>query len=342
MANEKLPHEPEDRDEGNSQGSEPQNSYNELPEVLKARDSFRDRQNDSSPNLESPEWEYILSGKTPESKAEEKRREIADSDDEYWEEMNIRSGGRSYYDDEPLEPAFTDIRDTEEDYDFMKDPTDFTDVAGSANKQRNIKIIVASTVAILVIGLGGVLGLNAYINGQASTDEPTAESTQDVSPESAVAPDAPSRPLLDAFPNAPEVTAGGVTTMVNENSIITSTSKYLSIKNVEIVGAQIECVVTQPTDFCLSARTLDTAKQEMDIYFLKDAAHSRMFENPSNFRTVDVPGATTAGVMEIALIGGKPTPIIVVVNSDSSGFMIALPNATLDEAASIATSLIVS
>jgi hypothetical protein len=117
------------------------------------------------------------------------------------------------------------------------------------------------------------------------------------------------------------------------------------VKNADLTEVKNGCTVTLATDFCLAARGADSVdpKKTVDVYYFKDAAHSRIFENPSNFKKVDVTGSLASAIMEIKLVSGKPTPVIAIVGHNSSGFMIALPQGTsINEAAAFAATLALS
>lgn len=321
MANEKLSGEPKDWQEETSQ-----------PKRV--------------PSAE-PSWENIVSG-VPDNNATSNPDTVKsvsprDAENAYWDDMNRRSGGQDSFEFENAAPAFTNVLDEPgSDGDFMKDPTDFTDVALVERRKKMLKVAAIGAVTVIVIAVAGFFAVQTFIGDDGSSDPKASESVTVQDPENPIVPDEPEKPLLSAFPTAPEVTGGVVTTTTAENVVTTSSGKSLTINGTEIVGSQIECVVNNPTDFCLSARSIDGTDQEVDVYFLKDGAHSRIFENPSNFNTVEVSGASSAGVMEVSLVGGQPTPVIGLVNSDSSGFMVALPGATLDEASAFASTLSIS
>lgn len=307
-----------------------------------------DRELSQSSN-DSETWDAIINGSlTPKpatsfsdsSKSKESTPILSDED--------LESDSEDYYKDRPIEaePFFFD---PEEDIseNFMKDPTDFTDVAGDAVKNRIFKVVGTALLIVAVIVGGGYFGLKAFTGSQDSHQKAADEANIQIQDPGAsnIAPAKPKRPLQELSAGAPTVSASKVTASVVGSTIVTTDNVSLSVKGVPLTGVQVACDTTLETDFCLVARgaTPADATKMLDIYFFKDAAHSRIFENPSNFNKIEVSGSLAAASMEINLIGGKPTQVIVVVAANSSGFMIALPqDTTSDAAATFAESLALS
>lgn len=245
----------------------------------------------------------------------------------------------NYYND-PVEgePFYFDPDAEDISENFMKDPTDFTDVALVAKRKRIAKIVGSAVLIVAVLVGGGYLGLKTFMGSQ-DTQQKAADEAAAPIEEDPAAPTAltkPKTPLKDLAKNAPAVEAGKATASVVGSTIVTSENVSLTISNTKIMASQIECSVTLVTDFCLAARNADTADtadatKNLDIYFFKDAARSRIFENAEKFKKVNVSGSIAAATMEINLVSGKPTPVIVVVAPNSSGFMVALPQRTSDE-----------
>lgn len=242
----------------------------------------------------------------------------------------------NYYNDRvEQEPFYFDPEAEDISENFMKDPTDFTDVALIAKRKRIAKIVGSAVLIVAVLFGGGYLGLKTFMGSQdtqqKAADEAAAPIKED--PASPTTLTKPKTPLKDLAKNAPAVEAGKVTASVVGSTIVTSENVSLTVSNTKIAASQIECSATLVTDFCLAARNADAADatKNLDIYFFKDAARSRIFENAENFKKVDVSGSVAAATMEINLVSGKPTPVIVVVAPNSSGFMVALPQGTSDE-----------
>jgi hypothetical protein len=241
----------------------------------------------------------------------------------------------NYYNDRvESEPFYFDPDAEDISENFMKDPTDFTDVALVAKRKRIAKIVGSAVLIVVVLVGGGYFGLKTFMGSQETqqkaADQAAAPEEDVASPTSIVKP---KTPLRDIATNAPAVETSKVTAAVVGATIVTSDNVSLTVANTKLTGSQIECSATLVTDFCLAARNADTedAAKNLDIYFFKDAARSRIFENAENFKKIDVPGSLAAATMEINLVGGKLTPIIVVVAPNSSGFMVALPQGTSSE-----------
>lgn len=293
----------------------------------------------SQASVDSATWDSIINGKSktapaasfPNLSAPSTKPAPVIDEEEYPDTEN-------FYDDRPVEeePFYFDPDEEDISKNFMKDPTDFTDVAKNENHSRFLKIYGLSALAIILLVGGGYLGLKVFMASQ-ETAQREAEATS-VQVQKPIAPDAPAKPkkpLLELAVGAPEATPGAVTASVEGSTVVTTDNVALAVKNNTLSPIQIECSTTLTTDFCLAARGADSVDpaKTLDIYYLKDAAHSRIFENPTNFQQTTVAGSLAAASMEINLVAGKPTPVIVVVAPNSSGFMIALPQGTSSSAA---------
>lgn len=257
------------------------------------------------------------------------------------------SDAENYYND-PVEgePFFFDPEDEDISQNFMKDPTDFTDVALVAKRKRIAKVVGLSILIVAVIVGGGYFGLQAFVGSQESQQKAADTTiTQEENPVEPTVLTKPKTPLKDLANGAPAVEASKVTASVVGSTVVTSENVSLTVSNSKLTAVQIECATTLATDFCLAARGEDETDptKTMDVYFFKDAAHSRIFENPANFKPGSVSGSLASASMEINLVSGKPTAVVVVVAPNSSGFMIALPQGTTSEAAAaFANNLVLS
>jgi hypothetical protein len=283
-------------------------------------------------------------------------------ENEYWDNMVQNHEPRSQALQRALDQSeqhFEDMLEEGESTDrYMQDPQDFTDVTAVAKKRKLIKILSITGASLIVLVVGGYLGATAFFNDTSLTSETTKNEEVKVNPDGSIQKNERNRPLLDAFPNAPKVGAGTTTVEVKKDTIVSSTGYSLTIKNQKLIQSETDCEANAPTDFCFAARTEiqvdETATQsetteetaetssninELNVYFFKDAAHSRIFENPEDFKKIEVPGASTAGIMTVDL-AGDTSPTIVVVNNNSSGFMITLMgDSTLAEAEKLAATL---
>lgn len=274
---------------------------------------------------------YFSSTASPQVVDEE---EYIDADDFY---NDVPERGESFY----FDPNEEDISNN-----FMKDPTDFTDVANNAKHTRFLKIYGLSALLIVLLVGGGYLGIKVFMaNEEKNQRAAEAVSVQTTEPTAPDAPAKPKNPLLTLAAGAPSVEPGEVTASVVGSTVVTSDNISLTVRNSELSEVQIGCSTTLTTDFCLAARGADAKDpaKSVDVYFFKDAAHSRIFENPANFQETSVTGSLAAAAMEINLVSGKPTPVIVVVAPNSSGFMVALPQGTSSaDAAAFASNLALS
>ncbi len=132
-----------------------------------------------------------------------------------------------------------------------------------------------------------------------------------------------SLPLTSLYLNAPKVMPGVVTTSVLDDTITTSTNHSLTITRLPLEPASTACQVTQPTDFCIAARG-NVAGTQIEIYYLKDAVHSRLFENPTDFNPITTPKGKSATLT--IQIGEKKYPALIMAHEDSSGWMIISKN----------------
>lgn len=240
--------------------------------------------------------------------------------------------------DEDSGPRFVRIDGTDDD--FLKDPTDFTDVASRSRRNRILKWVGIIAGSALILSLGIFFGVKVFIDANNTNTETETQQEVPSSNPAATDPEAPNRPILDIYAEAPMPEAGrSSVALEGESSLVNTAGRTLTFAGVTLAATQNECAVILPTDFCLAA-TSETNDPTVHAYYLKNAAHSRLFEDPVSFRAVEVPGASAAAVLEMSLAAGKMTPVIAVVFEDSSGYMIALPDATsVDEAAALAGTL---
>lgn len=210
---------------------------------------------------------------------------------------------------------------------FMKDPTDFSDTVMEQRRKKRIKWTI--------IGLLAALALAAFVYGVAQIMKPTEVVT--APPDTPVATtDAPAQtkspqkiaesnnPLLQAYPDAPEVERGIVTLSSDKNVITTSNNHSIIIRDADLTVAATDCSITDPTEFCLAGRLVQS-DAEYDIFFMKDAAHSRLFEDPASWTEVSLKNAQVAGILPMNMGSEEESRTgLVIVNSDSSGWLIVL------------------
>lgn len=222
------------------------------------------------------------------------------------------------------EPMFRDISE-EEGQDYLKGTTDFTDYAEIQKKKKTYKII-ALVVSIIIVAI--ICAIIAISINPLQEDPDTQNSTN---PQQSSQQNNPQKsndnnnPLLNNFTNAPTPNESQqISVNVEKNAYVLSTGYSLNIANGKVYQTATPCNVTNTTDFCLAGDSTLQDKQ-LYIYLMKDAVHSRFFEKSVNFEKIDIEGSATAGIMDINL-SGESKKVMVIVNKDSSGFMIVLPD----------------
>lgn len=228
----------------------------------------------------------------------------------------------SFFDDLDDHEGFESIAVPGED--FMKDPTDFHDPLPGIKFRRKLKVTVAVLVVLCLI-VGAVFFYTSMLREnkekRSNANEGAKQTTTTIAPKEL---DKPLKPLVDQFKDAPEVSSGEVNVTVAGNTVKSADGHFLTINNGLVAPAVTECVVTEPTDFCLTAQGAVGA-HIFDIYYMKDALNSRLFENPETFEKVEVANASAAGVLPLSM-GSDARSSLVMVNEDSSGWLIVLEN----------------
>lgn len=230
---------------------------------------------------------------------------------------------------------------------IMIDSQDHTDYADKERKTQLRKVvgIVAAVVGALALGLVfTVLTMN-----EDTKEIPVENVTTVITPENGtdndndtVQPQAPQKnpnPLLNSNPNAPKAKTSEVTVEISKSTVKSTDGNQLNINGAQLTEPQTKCTVNNTNEFCLAgyAKLQD---KKVDIYYLKDAAHSRLFENAENFQKIDILGSATAGSMDIKLNDNKT--IIAIANKDSSGYMIVLPDNNPETITTISNAITVS
>lgn len=205
---------------------------------------------------------------------------------------------------------------------LLKDPTDFTDTVKKEQARRNTRrwAVALGIFAAVVLVLG--LIISSFLNNKNDVPPPAPKPT---APTATQAPNTKdpgvvTNPLLDGYKDAPKVTAGEVLVQVEGNTVRAGEKTIAFVASDQVKAPNTPCKVTQPTDFCLAARGV-SGEKPFDLYYLKDAAHSRLFENPSTFKKLTVANSPSAAILPLQM-GGAKLPTAVIVNTDSSGWMI--------------------
>lgn len=205
--------------------------------------------------------------------------------------------------------------------DLMRDSTDDTDYA---QKEKNKKLwkVIAIFATVGILGLALLFGTLSILEHKTEREEPETTETQKPK-ETEKAHNDSTNPIEESITNPPEVKPGESKAETKDTNFITTDEIKLNIKGSKLKDTQIECIVKNTTDFCLAGYA-EVRDIKTNVYYLKDAAHSRLFEAAENFQKQEVEGALTAGTMTINLSG--QTPIIAIVAENGSGFIITLPD----------------
>lgn len=230
---------------------------------------------------------------------------------------------------EPKRAAIFDFEEGEiSEEEILQDNTDTTDYVKTQKKRNFLKTFSIAIMGFAIIG-AAIYGFTYLLNNDANSHlEPPTQNP--IPSETSVTPLPPvqptiqtnNNPITDSFPGAPRVVEGEEVATINaEQNTITTTKGEITvtITNATLAPAETECKVTTPVQFCLVGTATYSDELVTDIYFQKDAARSRIFENHENFQKHDIPGTSTAGSMNITLVGDQT--VLATVGKNSSGYM---------------------
>lgn len=268
------------------------------------------------------------------------------------EEQTQQTPQEPAYKQEPIESLLDAEEDTQEEHAFqvpkhgkltLPDPTDFTDVAQEEvdRRKRKLTFIISGIIAVFLIASG----ITYFAVNSTDTEEPPLP---EPGPTITLAPNENGeiivereQPFLSIYPEAPAVTPAQTKATLAENTITTTDGSVITFNNTTLTNSTTECIVTDSADFCL-AGLANSNSQEIGVYLLKDAAHSRFFDSASDFTIAEIPGAPAAATMGLTMANVK-SPVVTIVLPNSSGIMLVLPeNATLDDAKALAQNITVA
>lgn len=226
---------------------------------------------------------------------------------------------RDEFNVEPVkESTFGDsgFRDDEE---FMRESTDnrdYVEIEQKKKRRARIAVIAASIVVVLALSIivFKIFTTDDSSGNTAATPSPSANSTDTAAPRN------DKNPIVSLYPQAPVVVAKQVSVGIANGTIKATDGTSLILKGAKLTPPAQQCRITDPTEFCLVA-TGSGSGVGFDLYYLKDAAHSRLFENPASFTKVSVANSPAAGVVPINT-GKENAQAGVIVNPNSSGWMI--------------------
>lgn len=215
------------------------------------------------------------------------------------------------------------------------------DPVEALQRKKKIRVAIISALLLVVLAAAGFLIYRVYsaqLEEQERREAEEQRAREEAEAEAAFEPDLP---LLDAYGDStvPSTTVDTITLDVNDDGeFVSSEDATLSHSEHEFAAAEVQCSVSRSTDFCFAGELENDSDQNVHVYFLKDAPNSRLLETPADFEVIDVYGADMAAVMTIEL-GGQPTPTLVTVHDDGTGYMITTPGASLDTVQSLAEQL---
>lgn len=228
-------------------------------------------------------------------------------------------------------PEFEDLLKSDEE--IIRSTTDPTDFVEREERSKRIKgiIISLSAIAVLLLFAYGIYLVMQESEPVAPTPTPSStsisptEQTKEEILENTETNVTIEKPLLSIIPNPVDVTSGEVSIEAGETGFTTSNDINIVFEDAVIEGAQYECSVSSIVDLCF-AGTVTIGENTSYVYYLKDAAHSNLFENPENFVEVDINGATASALMDIKLSSQDKEKVLAIVFSDMSGLMITFDN----------------
>lgn len=195
-------------------------------------------------------------------------------------------------------------------------------LAGSKRKRSRKPFVFAlAAVAIVALATVGVI----YAQDREAEEPPTAPT-----PTPTVEQDevnyTPKNPVADGYKDAPEVKPGALTASVTSGVLAVDNGVELKLPG-KASSAQNQCVVNKPTDLCLAARG-ETSTTSYDVYLLKDAAHSKLFQNPTKFASLALANSPVSGILTTTDSSGAPLTMLVIVDKSSTGFMVLVEGET--------------
>ena len=137
-------------------------------------------------------------------------------------------------------------------------------------------------------------------------------------------------PISDLMTSFPEVESSEVEIEVDGQDITSSVndSFTLSFSGMDIEEASRTCVISDPEEYCFVA---DSSLGTIDytVFFFKDVAHTRFFRGAYDIEQEYFGQEEAAAFMTIPF-GDDYRRILVVADSDSSGYVIFLPNNAIE------------
>lgn len=236
-------------------------------------------------------------------------------------------------------PAFDDIISGSNE-EVMVSSSDYSDPVEKAKRVRVVKLVagVIGVVALLVLFVFGIkLLLEDSGYGETSNSGPVINATTGTKNESPYPPGVDpktgenttnpeaEKPLLDLVKNPVDVRPHEVSLTGVDVGFVTSSESLITFKEAEIAKSSLVCSVKESSDFCL-AGYVKLKENYATVYFFKDAARSRFFEDPEDFTPVEIKGATAAATMKVSVGSKKKEQVLALVLDDMSGIMVTFDN----------------
>lgn len=236
------------------------------------------------------------------------------------------------------EYVFESVADSGEE--FMQDPTSSADPIETSKRNKKLKIFGLTLLGLVTLGLVVFLSLQFFEDSEEPTGITPPMQTQAPLPNDQADPTAPvqepvtpetENPVQDLYPDAPTVRAGEVAITLNENTVETSDGDKFALEGSELELPTYICKVNmETTDFCLAAKGT-VGETVFNVYYLKDAVNSKLFQDPNYWVELEVAGSSGAGLLPLPMGADSEFPTIVALNSNSSGWMAVFQEADQDK-----------
>lgn len=201
---------------------------------------------------------------------------------------------------------------------IMVNPTDFHDPINEDQSKKIWKVIIFAVVAVIALAVVLFATINPLVKNAEKTKETNTPQPTNTSETETKAKT--NNPIMKLYPKAPTVKVENTTSKLNKNTITTNKNKLTFDSSVKLSKTVTACETRNPTDLCLSSYAKQNDKQ-YDIYYLKDAAHSRIFENAENTKKLNITGAQASATLTLKTEDNEK-PALVILNKNSSGYMI--------------------
>lgn len=229
---------------------------------------------------------------------------------------------------DPRDSHITGTDELRKDYHSLSvNPNDFTDRVGEAKEsKRKRNMIIALGATVVLLGLGWLV--------YSQIEQNTAKVAYTIPTD-----DTEAQRFLNLYPNAPAADTTVPFSLVAEERGVAVPGGYaLTFAGMDFQAFDYSVVAAD--DYGPAAiANVEGEWNGTQIYLFKDMAHSKAFVNAWDGSPVEVEGSPAAAVMLMELSTGVHA-VLAIVNPDSSGFMIVLPqNLNYETAENLASSV---